>query len=82
MAKKEFLKPKQIRELSMEEIKALIRENKEKLFNLKLRIKSKLTVEKNTQQIKLLKRYIARLLTILHEKEQLANIKQGMKKAV
>jgi large subunit ribosomal protein L29 len=70
MAQKEFLKPKQIRELSIEEIKTLVRENKEKLFNLKFRMRSKLTAEKNTQQVKLLRRYIARLLTILHEKEQ------------
>jgi large subunit ribosomal protein L29 len=70
MAQKEFLKPKQIRELSIEEIKTLVRENKEKLFNLKFRMRSKLTAEKNTQQVKLLRRYIARLLTILREKER------------
>ncbi len=59
---------KSLRELSIEELKNKHNEFKEELFNL--RFQNAVGQLKNTSRIKEVKKTIARVLTIVHEKEQ------------
>jgi|YelNatPaOPRAMG01_1025707.scaffolds.fasta_scaffold00218_27 large subunit ribosomal protein L29 len=61
------MKPQELREKSKKELEELLLETRQKLFRLKLDLASgKL---KNFNQIKQTKREIARILTILKEKQ-------------
>ena len=60
------MKPKEIRELSPEEISKKLREGREALLNLRLR-KQASQIEKSSE-LRRLRREIARLETILKEK--------------
>ena len=62
------MKPKEIREMTVEEIENKIKELKDNLFKLKIKLSTKQL--ENTAQIKFIKRDIARLLTILNEKKR------------
>ncbi|EEX48017.1 MULTISPECIES: 50S ribosomal protein L29 [Jonquetella] len=59
---------KSLRELTVEELRDKHREFKEELFNL--RFQNAVGQLKNTSRIRDVKRTIARVLTIVHEKEQ------------
>lgn len=61
------MKPREIRDLTVEEIERKIKENKEMLFKLNLKLSTK-QIE-NTSQIRQIKRDIARLITVLKEKK-------------
>ncbi|MCX7698695.1 MAG: 50S ribosomal protein L29 [Candidatus Goldbacteria bacterium] len=61
------MKPQEIRELTVQEIERKIKEYKDNLFKLKLKLATK-QIE-NTSQIRILKRDIARMMTILKEKK-------------
>lgn len=61
------MKPQEIRDLTVEEIERKLKELKENLFKLKVKLSTK-QLEK-THQIKFLKKDIARMLTILREKK-------------
>ena len=61
------MKPREIRDLTAEEIERKIKENKEALFKLNLKLSTK-QIE-NTSQIRQIKRDIARLITVLKEKK-------------
>ncbi|HPD18728.1 MAG: 50S ribosomal protein L29 [Candidatus Goldbacteria bacterium] len=67
------MKSNEIRDLTIPEIERKIKENREMLFNLNLKLSTR-QIE-NTSQIRLIKRDIARLLTILKEKK----IKEAVK---
>ena len=60
------MKAKEIRDLTVEEIKNKLQEVKKQLFNLRLKLKMK-QLDKPSQ-IKFLRRDIARLNTLLREK--------------
>ena len=59
---------KSLRELTVEELRDKHREFKEELFNL--RFQNAVGQLKSTSRIRDVKRTIARVLTIVHEKEQ------------
>lgn len=60
------MKAKELRELSKTELEAKLRETREKLFRLKIRHKG--AGLKNPLELRNLRRDIARILTILHQK--------------
>jgi large subunit ribosomal protein L29 len=59
--------PKALRELTVDELREKHRQFKEELFNL--RFQNAIGQLSNTSRIKEVRRTIARILTILHEKE-------------
>jgi len=61
------MKPREIRDLTAEEIERKIKENKEMLLKLNLKLSTKQM--ENTSQIRQIKRDIARLITVLKEKK-------------
>jgi|DewCreStandDraft_4_1066084.scaffolds.fasta_scaffold02664_11 large subunit ribosomal protein L29 len=61
------MKPREIRDLTVEEIERKIKENKEMLLKLNLKLSTKQM--ENTSQIRQIKRDIARLITVLKEKK-------------
>jgi large subunit ribosomal protein L29 len=61
------MKPQEIRDLNAEEISNKVKELKENLFKIKMKLSTK-QVE-NTSQINAIKKDIARLLTIEKEKK-------------
>lgn len=67
------MKPHEIRDMTIQEIERKIKESKENLFKLKLKLSTK-QIE-NTSQIKIMKRDIARLITILKEKKSKEAVK-------
>ncbi|MAT43934.1 MAG: 50S ribosomal protein L29 [Anaerolineaceae bacterium] len=61
------MKPAEIRNMSDEEIRSRIEDTREELMNLRFRVVTgQLT---DTSQLKIVRRSIARLETILHERE-------------
>jgi large subunit ribosomal protein L29 len=64
------MKPQEIRDLTQDEIVRKIKELKDNLFKLKVKLSTK-QLEK-THQIRFIKKDIARLMTILNEKKKLA----------
>ena len=61
------MKPAEIRNMSDEEIRSRIEDTREELMNLRCRVVTgQLT---DTSQLKIVRRSIARLETILHERE-------------
>lgn len=68
---------KSLRDLSVEELKSKHDEFKEELFNL--RFQHAVGQLKNTGRIKEVKKTIARVLTIVHEKEHGMNEPKGGK---
>ena len=70
------MKAKDLREMTAEELKDLVLEQKEKLY--KLRFQLELSQLDNTSQIREVKRDIARIKTLIREKELgLKNKKNG-----
>lgn len=67
-----MLKAKDLRELSEEEIKAILAEKQSEAFTLTNKREREKKID-NPQQIRGLKRDIARILTVLRQKE-LANV--------
>lgn len=61
------MKAKDLREMTVEELKDLVLEQKEKLY--KLRFQLELSQLDNTSQIREVKRDIARIKTLIREKE-------------
>ena len=61
------MKPQEIRDLSSEEIQRKLKEAKENLFKLEMKFTTK-QIE-NTAQLKVIKRDIARMMTILKQKK-------------
>jgi large subunit ribosomal protein L29 len=61
------LKVKEIRDLGTEELKKQLEESHQELFNLRFRLTTKQLV--NHREVRRVKRNIARLETILKEKE-------------
>jgi len=61
------MEPKALRELTVDELKEKHRQFKEELFNL--RFQNAIGQLSNTSRIKEVRRTIARVLTVLHEKE-------------
>ncbi|EFC91968.1 MULTISPECIES: 50S ribosomal protein L29 [Dethiosulfovibrio] len=59
---------KSLRDLTIEELQEKHRQYKEELFNL--RFQNAIGQLKNTSRIKDVKKTIARVLTVVHEKEQ------------
>ncbi len=59
------LKAKDLREMSDDELRAKLNELKEELFSMRFKIEA----EPNTAKRRLIKRAIARILTILRERE-------------
>ena len=68
---------KSLRDLSVEELMSKHDQLKEELFNL--RFQNAVGQLKNTSRIKEVKKTIARVLTIVHEKEQGLNAAKGGK---
>lgn len=71
------MKPQEIRDLTVEEIERKLKELKENLFKLKVKLSTK-QLEK-THQIKFLKKDIARMSTILKEKKEMHKNKEAVK---
>ncbi|MCX8094017.1 MAG: 50S ribosomal protein L29 [Candidatus Goldbacteria bacterium] len=67
------MKPQEIRELTVQEIERKIKEYRDNLFKLNLKLATK-QIE-NTSQLRILKRDIARLITILKEKKSKEAVK-------
>ncbi len=67
------MKPHEIRDMTIPEIERKIKESRETLFKLNMKLSTK-QIE-NTSQIRVIKRDIARLITILKEKK----IKEAVK---
>ncbi len=61
------MKPAEFRELSDEELKKKERDTKEELFNLRVQISTRQTT--NVSRIKKLKKDLARVLTVMRERE-------------
>ncbi len=61
------MKPKELRDLSDEELEQKLVEGRQELFNL--RFQSATGALENSARLKLAKREIARILTIRHERE-------------
>jgi large subunit ribosomal protein L29 len=68
------MKSHEIRDLTIPEIERKIKENREMLFKLNLKLSTR-QIE-NTSQIRLIKRDIARLLTILKAKKVKEAVKE------
>ena len=66
---------KSLREMTVEELMNKYDQFKEELFNL--RFQNAVGQLKNTSRIKEVKKTIARVLTIVHEKEQGLNVNTG-----
>lgn len=62
------MKSKEIREMSLSEIKTRLVSTEEELFNLRLQLSMKQM--ENPMKIRESRRQVARLRTILHEKER------------
>jgi len=67
------MKPQEIRDMTIPEIERKIKESRETLLKLKLKLSTK-QIE-NTSQIRGIKRDIARLITILKEKKSKEAVK-------
>ena len=61
------MKPRELRDLSDEELERRLAEGRQELFNL--RFQSATGALENSARLKLAKREIARILTIRHERE-------------
>ncbi|MGH7909950.1 MAG: 50S ribosomal protein L29 [Thermodesulfobacteriota bacterium] len=61
------MKPAETRELSNDELKKKERDLKEELFNLEVQISTRQTT--NVSRVKKLKRDLARVLTVIRERE-------------
>lgn len=61
------MKPKEIREMSLQEIKQRLVSTEEELFNLRMQLSTKQL--ENPMKIRESRRQVARLRTILREKE-------------
>ncbi len=61
------MKPAETRELSGDELKKKERDLKEELFNLEVQISTRQTT--NVSRVKKLKRDLARVLTVMRERE-------------
>jgi large subunit ribosomal protein L29 len=61
------MKPAEFRELSDEELKKKERDTKEELFNLRIQVSTRQTT--NVSRIKKLKKDLARILTMMRERE-------------
>jgi large subunit ribosomal protein L29 len=71
------MKPKEIRDMTTDEAERKIKELKENLFKIKMKLSTK--QNENTSPVKIMKRDIARLLTIIKEKKA-AGLKEAVKK--
>ncbi|MES1247793.1 MAG: 50S ribosomal protein L29 [Actinomycetota bacterium] len=67
-------RPSELRELSNEDLEHRLKDRRQELFNL--RFQSVTGALENTARLKLAKREIARILTVVHEREAEA-AKQG-----
>ncbi len=61
------MKAEQLRELSDDDLRHRLEENRQKLFNLRFQVATRKT--KNVEEISATKKDIARILTILRERE-------------
>ncbi|HSS74189.1 MAG TPA: 50S ribosomal protein L29 [Gaiellaceae bacterium] len=61
------MRPRQLRDLSDEELQSRLEETRQELFNL--RFQSATGALENSARLRLAKREIARILTIQHERE-------------
>lgn len=68
------MKPKEIREMNIEQIKNHLVSKEEELFNLKIRLSTKQL--ENPMKVREARRQLARLRTILREKEKTQKIKE------
>ncbi len=73
------MKAKDLREMTAEELRNLVLEQKEKLY--KLRFQLELSQLDNTSQIREVKRDIARIKTLIREKELGLNTKKNGSRA-
>jgi len=73
------VKAKDLREMTAEELRDLVLEQKEKLY--KLRFQLELSQLDNTSQIREVKRDIARIKTLIREKELGLNTKKNGSRA-
>ncbi len=73
------MKAKDLREMTAEELRDLVLEQKEKLY--KLRFQLELSQLDNTSQIREVKRDIARIKTLIREKELGLNTKKNGSRA-
>jgi len=73
------VKAKDLREMTAEELRNLVLEQKEKLY--KLRFQLELSQLDNTSQIREVKRDIARIKTLIREKELGLNTKKNGSRA-
>ncbi len=71
------MKPKEIRDMTPDEAERKIKELKENLFKIRMKLSTK--QNENTSPLKIIKRDIARLLTILKEKKA-TGLKEAVKK--
>ena len=62
------MKPKEIREMSVDQLKQHLISKEEELFNLKIQLSTKQL--ENPMKIREARRHVARLKTILREKEK------------
>lgn len=62
------MKPKELREMSIDQLKQNLISKEEELFNLKIQLSTKQL--ENPMKIREAKRHVARLKTILREKEK------------
>ena len=62
------MKSKEVRELSIEQLKQHLISKEEELFNLKIQLSTKQL--ENTMKVREARRHVARLKTILREKEK------------
>lgn len=62
------MKPKELREMSIDQLKHNLISKEEELFNLKIQLSTKQL--ENPMKIREAKRHVARLKTILREKEK------------
>lgn len=67
------MKPQEIRDLTIPEIERKIKESRETLYKLNLKLSTKQL--ENTSQLRVIKRDIARLITILKEKKSKEAVK-------
>jgi large subunit ribosomal protein L29 len=62
------MKPKEVREMSIDQLKQQLISKEEELFNLKIQLATKQL--ENPMKIREARRHVARLKTILREKEK------------
>ncbi|HDQ26012.1 MAG TPA: 50S ribosomal protein L29 [bacterium] len=72
------MKTREIRDMNPDEIERKLRELKETLFKAGIKIKTKQA--ENTSQLKIVRKDIARLLTVLKQKKQGTEAANGTKK--